>query len=262
MYDFLTPNDDESYEGYIKRILSCRKNTKDQNNYQERHHIKPKCFGGTNDDDNLIYLYAEEHYYAHKLLALENPHEQKLQYPWWMLSTHNKNKISAEEYAEARINFSKTVSDLNSGENNGMFGKTTSNKQKRIASEMCKNRTGSNNPNFGKQLTEEHKKKVSDALKGKYTGANNHMFGKRLSAEIKRKIGESKSGEKNHKSKSVVCLETNTVYATLTSAAESIGITGGSHISACCRGDRKTCGGYHWQYYEDYLKNKEATNEG
>ena len=34
--------------------------------------------GGTNDSSNLIYLYAQEHYYAHKLLAYENPHEKGL----------------------------------------------------------------------------------------------------------------------------------------------------------------------------------------
>ena len=28
---------------------------------------------GSNDEDNLVYLYAQEHYYAHKLLAIENP---------------------------------------------------------------------------------------------------------------------------------------------------------------------------------------------
>jgi len=26
------------------------------------------------------------------------------------------------------------------------------------------------------------------------------------------------------------------------------------HISSCCRGNRNTTGGYHWMYYEDYLK--------
>jgi hypothetical protein len=33
------------------------------------HHIKPKCFGGTDSNDNLVRLTYKEHYLAHKLLA-------------------------------------------------------------------------------------------------------------------------------------------------------------------------------------------------
>lgn len=37
--------------------------------YFERHHIIPRCCGGTNDDDNLVNLTAKEHYVAHHLLV-------------------------------------------------------------------------------------------------------------------------------------------------------------------------------------------------
>lgn len=37
--------------------------------YSETHHIVPKCLGGTNDKENLVDLYPEEHYIAHLLLA-------------------------------------------------------------------------------------------------------------------------------------------------------------------------------------------------
>jgi hypothetical protein len=37
--------------------------------YFEKHHIVPKCIGGTNDPENLVELTAEEHYIAHMLLA-------------------------------------------------------------------------------------------------------------------------------------------------------------------------------------------------
>ena len=77
------PINKETYEMYIQRILNIRENKKDDKNYQERHHIIPKCLGGSDDSDNLIYLYAQEHYYAHKLLALENKTNNNLQYAWW-----------------------------------------------------------------------------------------------------------------------------------------------------------------------------------
>jgi hypothetical protein len=37
--------------------------------YYERHHIHPVSLGGRDDDENLIYLTYEEHYFAHLLLA-------------------------------------------------------------------------------------------------------------------------------------------------------------------------------------------------
>ena len=38
-------------------------------NIYERHHIKTKCVGGTDDIYNLVDLTPREHYIAHKLLA-------------------------------------------------------------------------------------------------------------------------------------------------------------------------------------------------
>ncbi|XAO17074.1 homing endonuclease [Escherichia phage FL23] len=37
--------------------------------YKERHHIIPKCLGGSNDASNLVDLTPEEHYVAHQLLV-------------------------------------------------------------------------------------------------------------------------------------------------------------------------------------------------
>jgi hypothetical protein len=37
--------------------------------YKERHHIIPRCMGGTDDADNLIDLTAREHFIIHLLLA-------------------------------------------------------------------------------------------------------------------------------------------------------------------------------------------------
>jgi hypothetical protein len=37
--------------------------------YRERHHIVPRCMGGTDDKENLVDLTAEEHFVAHQLLV-------------------------------------------------------------------------------------------------------------------------------------------------------------------------------------------------
>lgn len=41
--------------------------------YKESHHIVPKCMGGSDEESNLVYLTASEHYVAHQLLAKMNP---------------------------------------------------------------------------------------------------------------------------------------------------------------------------------------------
>ena len=46
--------------------------------YKEKHHIIPRCLGGSNDLDNLVYLTAREHFICHWLLHRANPNEQKL----------------------------------------------------------------------------------------------------------------------------------------------------------------------------------------
>ena len=41
--------------------------------YMERHHILPKCMGGTDKSSNLVLLTAKEHFIAHKLLVRMHP---------------------------------------------------------------------------------------------------------------------------------------------------------------------------------------------
>lgn len=44
----------------------------------------------------------------------------------------------------------------------------------------------------------------------------------------------------------VVCIETGVIYWGAGEAARQVGIH--NHISECCNGKRKSCGGYHWRW--------------
>ena len=46
--------------------------------YVEKHHIVPKCMGGSDDETNLVYLKGDEHYVAHQLLVKIYPNNHKL----------------------------------------------------------------------------------------------------------------------------------------------------------------------------------------
>lgn len=108
-----------TYSEYVDNIIQSRgrKGIPD-GEYKETHYIIPKCLGGTDEEENLIDLYAREHYEVHRLLALENPSNTKLGFAWWMMAHCDKGKnrkITAEQYEEARKAFSKLASKYNKG---------------------------------------------------------------------------------------------------------------------------------------------------
>jgi len=63
---------------YDALILRAQTRTLPKDTYTERHHIVPKCMGGTNDLSNLVRLTAEEHYVCHQLLMKIFPNNRKL----------------------------------------------------------------------------------------------------------------------------------------------------------------------------------------
>lgn len=77
--------------------------------YAERHHILPKCLGGTNDPVNLIYLTPRCHLLAHWLLMREfnNP---RLNIAFATMCTRDGIRLTPKLYEIAR----KAVSGANS----------------------------------------------------------------------------------------------------------------------------------------------------
>ena len=81
-----------TYQEFIDNILQIRGRFNCGNEYHERHHIVPKCMGGTNDEENLIDLFAREHFEEQRLLALENQDNDKLTYAWWNMCQCSEKK--------------------------------------------------------------------------------------------------------------------------------------------------------------------------
>lgn len=213
------------YEEFINNILNNRGRFACGDEYHERHHIIPRCIGGTDEYNNLIDLYAKEHFEAHRLLALENSDNKKLISAWWLMSHIKRNdnqkwcEISQEEYEEARIAFVNLIS----GENSFWYNRITTectNCGKEITvtpyyyeqynrngehhvfcSAECayeyksKYYVGENHPRYGKCHSEESKQKMSESHRGKLIGENNPMYGKNFSQKA-RKILSDKAKER------------------------------------------------------------------
>jgi hypothetical protein len=154
-----------TYKDFINNILETRGRFACGEEYHERHHILPRSCGGTNDKNNLIDLFAKEHFIAHKLLAEENLNNEKLVCAYAAMSFisneyEKRYRLTPEEYEEARI----ALSDLRK--------KKYQNKE--------------NHPCYGLHISEERKRKIGEINKG-----NKYCLGRIITDETRKKIGDA-----------------------------------------------------------------------
>lgn len=104
-------------------LLIERSKTRQLTGYIERHHVVPRCIGGTDEKSNLVELTPEEHYVAHQLLVKIYPESASLVYAARMLTVQNKMQKR----------------------NNKQYGWL-----KRRYQRICKKRLGDKNPSYGR----------------------------------------------------------------------------------------------------------------
>lgn len=231
-----------NYEEFINNIIETRGRFACGNEYHERHHIKPKCMGGTNDEDNLVDLFAREHFIAHKLLAQENPKNDSLIYAWSCMafvksSNQERYELSAEEYEEARKAISVVM------HNRIITDETRENMKKASQAKV-------QNP--------EYIQKQKDSHKGLQAGEKNPMFGKKHTEETRikiglatterakntdwcKKIGDANRGENSARCHPVYCPELNEYFWGAKEVEDKYNILATS-VLRCCRGGRKHAG--------------------
>jgi hypothetical protein len=226
---------------------------------------------GGNEEENLIDLFAREHFIAHRLLAQENPDNKSLAYAWTMMAwakteDQKRYQVTPDEYEEARIALSILVSERN-------FSEETIEKMRQAKVGVF---DGENNPMYGKHHTQETRNKIS----AKKQGRPAHNKGKPMSEDAKQKLREKKIGKKysdevnkkkglpgeknpfygkHHteetkallrelKSMSVKCIETDMVYRSRQVAEDNTGIKAANIWKAIKHNG--TAGGYHWKYVD------------
>ena len=109
-----------------RRNFTTRKEAKKQLGYVEKHHIIPRCIGGTDDDSNLVFLTAKEHFVCHHLLTKMYDTEDISRQMRFALnkmsrksSTQQRVRITARMFDKIRKDFANDMSVMNTGRVNG-----------------------------------------------------------------------------------------------------------------------------------------------
>lgn len=136
--------------------------------YCERHHIIPRCLGGTDVSDNIALLTAREHFVAHLLLTkMTEKDGWRLVYALKRM-THDAwghRQFTSTMYELARRKFVATVSDRNRGR-----AKPASTRRK-ISESLRGRPTG----RAGVPFSDDHKNALSAAKRGSL-GNNSHRW--------------------------------------------------------------------------------------
>lgn len=155
----------EIYENLIKRGKN-----RDVQGYTERHHVIPKCMGGTDDSDNLVRLTPEEHFLAHQLLVKIYPSHRGLLNATIMMTTHHtENRINNKLYGWLKKRFIESMS----GDNNPA---------RRIPGLQAK----AGQKRKGQKRTAETKSNISAALYGK-PFTESHLSNLKLAASNRKR---------------------------------------------------------------------------
>ena len=181
--------------------------------YGENHHIVPRCIGGSNDADNIVFLYPEEHYVAHQLLMKIYTNEPKVIFACYMMTVDRKDldRSRNKEYKWIKEKRSNELKKMMTGkkfskEHKENLKKSWTNERRKKAGERQK---GENHYMFGKKHTESYKKKMSETLKivAPFKGKKHSEETKEkirekrkhqiFSEETKKKISENNTGEGN-----------------------------------------------------------------
>lgn len=185
--------------------------------FYERHHIKPRSFGGKKNKENMATLTLREHYIAHLLLIEIYPNSPAMYKAMWnMCNVTPKNNIGYKRHKPSARTF------------------------ERIRGEYIKNCSGENAPGYGRLMTEEHKNLLRSINKGVQ-----RRLGATLSEEskdkirqkaINRKASESSliknrlanRGGKCYKAKKVICTTTGKEFGSGRELSEYTGIPFGT----------------------------------
>ena len=192
---------------YDQLVEKCRVRGLDKSaleGYYEKHHIIPRCMGGSDEVENFVLFTPREHVVAHKLLWKAFPDNYSLMWAYTRTVDAHKGKgvLSSREVEKAKIAKAHYMSNREVSPEtrekirNTLLGRKVPRDvvEKTRAKNIGKKRTKETSEKLSKRrkeiiaegwtMPEEARKKIGDAFRGK-----------NISEEHKRKISEFNKGK-------------------------------------------------------------------
>jgi hypothetical protein len=240
-----------NYQKIYNQIIERAKN-RVLEDYKEKHHIVPKCLGGSNEKENLVELTAREHFLCHILLCEIYPNETKLKYALYLMNIGKQKHKDADYRITSRIyeRLKKEHSLLMIG-NQTRKGIKCSDETKRKIGEKNKHNKpegfGKKHDGYGDIIKETWKvegRKENQSEKMKQSWSNKNR--KENQSEKMKQSWEGRTRQVIQ-----LDLDNNIIkeWNSVTEAFKSLNKTSGmGNIHLCCTGKYKTAHGYKWKY--------------
>lgn len=178
-----------NYEKIHNKIISYRiSNPVPKGVYSERHHIKLKSLGGTDDKSNLVRLTGREHFIVHLLLTKFNPCQQTFAAAKMMAvkCKHHTGRLEVKNnraYQKIREDWAKLRKGYKHSDETKAKVAASWNKRSRVMSEEQKKKISRSG--LGMTRSQETRDKIAKA-----------KLGKKRPASVGRKISETKQRKK------------------------------------------------------------------
>ena len=218
---------------YNNLIDKCKNTDYPSDTYTEKHHIIPKCMGGTNESSNLVQMSAREHIMAHILLSKIYPNVPGVVFAAYEMTTLKQEDRLATKWFSTRTLASLKENAMKSrkGEGNPMYGKKQSEETKKLISKINTGRKFTEEQRAAHSIkmknriiTEEWKNNISKSMIGKphpHKSPNYTKEGRQKMVDL----CKNRTGENHPNSKKIIDEDTNIVYNSITECAKAIGIS-------------------------------------
>lgn len=233
------------YKKHYDALISKAQNRPSPEGYTEKHHILPRCLGGSNAKTNIAILTGREHFVAHLLLRRIHPDKVGLAIAVIRMVNDSRRITNSRKYEWAKKQCHETMSEHH----------------KKVALKRWQD------PEYRKRMSEMSKKIWADPahiemMKSRNSGEGNPSYGRTRSQQSREKKSKS-SGAKAFKAWRAVCIKPSSYKGSgIFEKGEFLGIFqmrvdfakqfGVSHnlISKCLNKKSPQSGGFIFEFVE------------
>lgn len=200
--------------------------------YTEKHHILPKCLGGSNNTENLVELTAREHFLCHMLLCEIYPKENKLKHALFLMSI-GKQKVKENHYVIGSRVYERLKTEYSQLLTGKPQSQETKDKKSKIMLEVWENKTQEEKSIIGSKIWDTRVKNGNTNIKS--INRSNSLKGRKITWDR----GVNKVIFQYDKQNNFI-----KEWSSIAEAQRQIG----GDIKSALNGRSKTAAGFIWKY--------------